>query len=243
VRNALIPVVTLVALQMPAVFGGAIVTEQIFRVPGIGSLLISAILANDTPVIMAVTFVFACLVILFNLIADILYGWLDPASATASAPAPRPRPAPPAARGVAALPQAPARGGQRRHPRRHGPRRAGRALHLAVPIDEIDFTARLQGPSWRIPSAPTTSARTCSRACSMAGASRSRSASRRCWSRSSSACWSARSPACRAASVDAALMWLTDLFLSLPQLPLLLLIIYLFRDAEGVVGPEGASSS
>ena len=77
VRNALIPVVTLVALQMPVVFGGAIVTEQIFRVPGIGSLLIS-MLANDTPVIMAVTFVFACLVVLFNLIADILYGWLDP---------------------------------------------------------------------------------------------------------------------------------------------------------------------
>jgi peptide/nickel transport system permease protein len=78
VRNALIPVVTLVALQMPAVFGGAIVTEQIFRVPGIGSLLIDAILRNDTPVIMAVTFVFSCLVILFNLIADLLYGWLDP---------------------------------------------------------------------------------------------------------------------------------------------------------------------
>ena len=78
VRNALVPVVTLVALQMPIIFGGAIITEQIFRVPGIGSLLISAILANDTPVIMAVTFVFACLVILFNLIADLLYGWLDP---------------------------------------------------------------------------------------------------------------------------------------------------------------------
>ena len=78
VRNALIPVVTLVALQMPIVFGGAIVTEQIFRIPGIGSLLISSILATDTPVVMAVTFVFACLVVLFNLIADILYGWLDP---------------------------------------------------------------------------------------------------------------------------------------------------------------------
>ena len=78
VRNALIPVVTLVALQMPAVFGGAIVTEQIFRIPGIGSLLIDAILRNDTPVIMAVTFVFACLVIFFNLLADLLYGWLDP---------------------------------------------------------------------------------------------------------------------------------------------------------------------
>ena len=78
VRNALIPVVTLVALTMPQVFGGAIVTEQIFRVPGIGSLLIDAILRNDTPVIMAVTFVLSCLVILFNLIADLLYGWLDP---------------------------------------------------------------------------------------------------------------------------------------------------------------------
>jgi len=77
-RNAMIPVVTLIALQMPAVFGGAIVTEQIFRIPGIGSLLITSILANDTPVVMAVTFVFACLVVLFNLIADVLYGWLDP---------------------------------------------------------------------------------------------------------------------------------------------------------------------
>ena len=78
VRNALIPVVTLVALTMPQVFGGAIVTEQIFRIPGIGSLLIDAILRNDTPVVMAVTFVLSCLVILFNLIADLLYGWLDP---------------------------------------------------------------------------------------------------------------------------------------------------------------------
>jgi len=78
VRNALIPVLTLVALQVPAIFTGAVITEQIFRVPGVGSLLISSILANDTPVIMAITFVFSCLVVLFNLIADVLYGWLDP---------------------------------------------------------------------------------------------------------------------------------------------------------------------
>ena len=78
VRNALIPVVTLVALQIPGVFTGAVITEQIFRVPGIGSLLISAILSNDTPVIMAITFVFSALVVLFNLIADLVYGWLDP---------------------------------------------------------------------------------------------------------------------------------------------------------------------
>jgi len=78
VRNAMIPVVTLVALTMPQVFGGAVVTEQIFRVPGIGSLLIDAIQRNDLPVVMAVTFVLSCLVIAFNLIADVLYGWLDP---------------------------------------------------------------------------------------------------------------------------------------------------------------------
>ena len=78
VRNALIPVVTLLALQIPGIFAGAVVTEQIFRVPGIGSLLIASILANDTPVIMAVTFVFACLVVVSNLLADIVYGWLDP---------------------------------------------------------------------------------------------------------------------------------------------------------------------
>jgi peptide/nickel transport system permease protein len=78
VRNALIPVVTLIALQLPGLFGGAIVTEQIFRIPGIGSLLIDSILRNDTPVIMSVTFVLSVLVVLFNLIADVLYGWLDP---------------------------------------------------------------------------------------------------------------------------------------------------------------------
>ena len=78
VRNALIPVVTLLSLQIPTIFAGAVVTEQIFRVPGIGSLLISAIQSNDTPVIMGVAFVFSCLVVLFSLVADILYAVLDP---------------------------------------------------------------------------------------------------------------------------------------------------------------------
>lgn len=81
-RNALIPVVTMVALEIPIVFGGAIVTEQIFRIPGIGSLLISSIMANDTPVIMAIAFVLSVLVILFNLVADLLYRLLDPRIAT-----------------------------------------------------------------------------------------------------------------------------------------------------------------
>ena len=79
-RNALIPVVTVVALQIPTIFTGAVITEQIFRVPGIGSLLIASIESTDTPVVMAITFVYAMLVIVFNLIADVVYGFLDPRS-------------------------------------------------------------------------------------------------------------------------------------------------------------------
>ncbi len=77
-RNALVPVVTLIALQLPTVFTGAVVTEQIFRVPGIGSLLIASIQASDTPVIMAIVMVFSIMVVLFTLVADLLYGVLDP---------------------------------------------------------------------------------------------------------------------------------------------------------------------
>jgi len=77
-RNGLIPVVTIVALQLPGIFTGAVITEQIFRVPGIGSLLITSIQSTDTPVVMAITFVYAILVVAFNLIADIVYGCLDP---------------------------------------------------------------------------------------------------------------------------------------------------------------------
>jgi len=77
-RNSLIPVVTLVALGIPAVFAGAIVTEQIFRVPGIGELLVRSIGDSDIPVVAAIVFLFAVLVVLFNLIADVLYAVLDP---------------------------------------------------------------------------------------------------------------------------------------------------------------------
>jgi peptide/nickel transport system permease protein len=77
-RNALIPVITIVALQLPGIFTGAVITEQIFRVPGIGSLLITAIQSTDTPVVMAITFVYAMLVVVFNLVVDIIYGILDP---------------------------------------------------------------------------------------------------------------------------------------------------------------------
>ena len=77
-RNSLIPVVTVVALGIPGIFGGAIITENVFKVNGIGSALIGAIKANDLPMVQTLTFIFAVLIVLFNLIADILYGILDP---------------------------------------------------------------------------------------------------------------------------------------------------------------------
>ncbi|MBS8227550.1 ABC transporter permease [Vannielia litorea] len=77
-RNSMIPVVTVIALGIPAIFGGAIITEQVFKVNGIGQLLITAIQANDIPMVQTITFIFAVLIVVFNLIADVLYGVLDP---------------------------------------------------------------------------------------------------------------------------------------------------------------------
>jgi peptide/nickel transport system permease protein len=77
-RNSLIPVVTVIALGVPTIFAGAIITEQVFKVNGLGQLLITAIQANDLPMVQTLTFVFAVLIVTFNLIADILYGILDP---------------------------------------------------------------------------------------------------------------------------------------------------------------------
>lgn len=77
-RNSLIPVVTLIALGIPAIFSGAIITEQIFRVNGLGALLIIAIQSFDIPVIQTTTFIFAILIVAFNLFADLIYGVLDP---------------------------------------------------------------------------------------------------------------------------------------------------------------------
>ncbi len=77
-RNSMIPVVTVIALGVPQVFGGAIITEQVFKVNGLGQLLITAIQANDLPMVQTLTFIFAILIVLFNLIADVLYGILDP---------------------------------------------------------------------------------------------------------------------------------------------------------------------
>ena len=77
-RNSMIPVVTLIALSIPGIFAGAIITEQIFRINGIGALLITAIGQGDVPMVQTLTFIFAVLIVLFNLIADVTYGILDP---------------------------------------------------------------------------------------------------------------------------------------------------------------------
>ncbi|KIC48464.1 ABC transporter permease [Tateyamaria sp. ANG-S1] len=77
-RNSMIPVVTVIALGVPAIFGGAIITENVFKVNGIGQLLLTALFASDLPMVMTLTFIFAILIVLFNLIADVLYGVLDP---------------------------------------------------------------------------------------------------------------------------------------------------------------------
>ena len=77
-RNSMIPVVTVIALGVPTVFGGAIITEQVFKVNGLGQMLIISIQGNDLPMVQTLTFIFAILIVLFNLIADILYGVLDP---------------------------------------------------------------------------------------------------------------------------------------------------------------------
>ncbi len=77
-RNSMIPVITVIALNAPQVFGGAIITEQVFKVNGLGQLLITAIEASDIPMVQTLTFIFAMLIVVFNLIADVLYGILDP---------------------------------------------------------------------------------------------------------------------------------------------------------------------
>ena len=77
-RNSMIPVVTVIALGIPGIFGGAIITEQVFKVNGIGQLLIIALQGSDIPMVMTITFLLAVLIVLMNLIADVLYGILDP---------------------------------------------------------------------------------------------------------------------------------------------------------------------
>lgn len=77
-KNAMIPFVTVVALHLPQLFTGAVVAETIFAWPGIGRLFWRSAMRFDYPVLMAIMTVSALLVLLFNLLADVIYGWLDP---------------------------------------------------------------------------------------------------------------------------------------------------------------------
>ncbi len=77
-RNGLIPVVTLIGLQVPLLIGGAVIMERIFVVPGMGLLLLEAIAQRDYPVVSGVFVVVGFGVLLINLVVDLSYGWLDP---------------------------------------------------------------------------------------------------------------------------------------------------------------------
>lgn len=77
-RNALVPVITLAGLQLPALFSGVVFVETIFAWPGMGRIMVTAVLARDYPVVMAATAVFAALVVVGNLLADAMSAWADP---------------------------------------------------------------------------------------------------------------------------------------------------------------------
>lgn len=77
-KNALIPVVTIIAVTMPRVVGGSTVVETVFAYPGMGRLLYTSIMGNDYIVAMTVVMIIAVTVVFFNLLADVIYGWLDP---------------------------------------------------------------------------------------------------------------------------------------------------------------------
>ena len=77
-KNALIPIVTLLGLQLRLVVGGSVVVETVFNIPGMGRLMVDATFAKDFVTVQAVTLIIAVVVLLANLIVDISYGWLDP---------------------------------------------------------------------------------------------------------------------------------------------------------------------
>lgn len=77
-RNAMIPLVTIWAIDFAALMGGSVVTETIFAWPGMGRLLIDSIFAADLNLVTALVVLIATLVVVFNLLADLIYGWLDP---------------------------------------------------------------------------------------------------------------------------------------------------------------------
>jgi len=77
-KNALIPVITIVGIQVPYVVGGTVIIERIFMLPGMGRLIISAVLNRDYPLVSGVLLIFSVIIVLINLMVDLTYGFLDP---------------------------------------------------------------------------------------------------------------------------------------------------------------------
>lgn len=77
-RNAILPVITLAAIQLGTLLGGAVITETVFGLPGVGRYVVDAIRNRDYPIVQAVIVLIAATYVVLNLIVDLLYGWLDP---------------------------------------------------------------------------------------------------------------------------------------------------------------------
>jgi peptide/nickel transport system permease protein len=77
-RNALIPVVTIIGMQLPVIIGGSVIIEEIFSLPGIGRLLVEALSQRNYPMVSGINLVLATFVIVINLFVDLSYAWLDP---------------------------------------------------------------------------------------------------------------------------------------------------------------------
>jgi len=77
-RNAIIPVITIIGMQIPMVIGGSVIIEQLFNLPGLGRLMLTALQERDYPTISGINLFVAVFVIIINILVDVSYGWLDP---------------------------------------------------------------------------------------------------------------------------------------------------------------------
>ena len=77
-KNAILPVITLIGLEVIALFGGIVIIETVFRIPGIGRLLVESIFNRDYSTVQALVFIFAGVVVVVNILVDMIYAWIDP---------------------------------------------------------------------------------------------------------------------------------------------------------------------
>lgn len=77
-KNALLPIITLLGLSIPGLIGGSVIIEQLFSIPGMGLLFFEAVMSRDYPLVMGITVIGAVLTLVGNLLADLSYAWVDP---------------------------------------------------------------------------------------------------------------------------------------------------------------------